>query len=191
MKTNAETHAENLRALADEYVGSVVRLGDKYLNLCRYIRENMVSPKLVKETLKAKGLSPSVVGKILRVANTAPDWGWIEYDARRIGFERLLSITRNPVRNAVAVSVGCCADEIAAYEARRKQERELSKPSEEEKLQRDFDEAANSVLRLAEGISAEMLPMEFRGSGYVLVVKRDEKFFADGADSENLLGATF
>jgi len=177
MKTNTEKHAVKLGELAEKFVRVMVTAGDAYLNLCRYVRDNQVSPKLVRQILEERGLSPGVVGKINRLANTAPECVWLEYEARRIGFERALDMVRNPVRMSVAASLGCGVEKIDEYEATQKREREIDEAMDRDaNPEAELEKWVNRILRITEQMPDRKYPVEYREHGYVLRIVRDKKF---------------
>lgn len=99
-----EQRAE-LRRLARQVQVSSVRLGDKYLSLCKYIREQELHPKQVSKELGELGFHRSTVSQIMRVA-FALDESWADFEARRIGFKRALNLARVSARELLAKETG-------------------------------------------------------------------------------------
>lgn len=97
-----------IRELGNEILRSTVRVGTLYLNLCTYIREQQVSPKLVSDQLGALGFSKSRISEINTVAMAADDV-WNEYAARLIGMRKVLEVQRGNVVNLISDETG---DEI-------------------------------------------------------------------------------
>ena len=64
-----------------------------YLSLCLYIRQHQMAPKMVAMTLTKLGFKRSRVSEINKVAQSS-DKLFKEYEARRIGFDKALDMSR-------------------------------------------------------------------------------------------------
>lgn len=85
--------AEKVFGLGQAIVSTVGELGQKYLDLCSYIRSHKVAPKLVSIELSRLGFKRSRVSEINRVAQAADDV-WDQFQARHIGFKDTLELAR-------------------------------------------------------------------------------------------------
>lgn len=79
--------------LGREIITTHGELAGKYLQLCLYIRQQKVAPKLVAFTLQNLGFKRSRISEVNRVAN-ASDKLFKEYEAKLIGFDKCLEMAR-------------------------------------------------------------------------------------------------
>lgn len=86
-------HASKIREIGAQIISQTVKVGEKYLELCEYIRKNSIGPKIVSEQLSALGFHRVRISEINKVANSA-DEVWEQYRARAIGFKGVLQLTR-------------------------------------------------------------------------------------------------
>ena len=128
MRNNA--HEVEILRLGSEIVSATVKLGDKYLALCVYVRTNQIHPRIVARTLGLVGFNRNVASEINRVANSSDEM-WEDYHARRIGFRKTLLLTRGTV--SAMESVGVSGEEIrpAMEEAEKVQAVEASEVAAE------------------------------------------------------------
>jgi len=88
-------------------IASVGEVGRKYLDLCQYIRDHSIAPKLVSNELGKLGFKRSRIAELNKVAG-ASDELWDAFQARRIGFKDTLELARK-----AAEGVGMVATEAA------------------------------------------------------------------------------
>ena len=109
MKTETKTETKDAKAvlMTPEEVGlidrakdlqqtahdAVIKVGEKYVELCKWIRQKQIAPKLVTEHLLALGFAKSRVSEVNRIAQCADEL-WNEYEAGKIGRNRILEIAR-------------------------------------------------------------------------------------------------
>jgi len=74
-------------------IRATMETGERYLDLCRYIRENQIDPKLVTASLTPLGFARSRISEIKKIAY-ATDELWNEYAARNIGWKGALDLAR-------------------------------------------------------------------------------------------------
>jgi hypothetical protein len=86
-----------LRRLAKEIVFATAVVSEKYFELCNYIRSHNVPPNVVRGTLKPLGFRKWVISKLLCCAYAADDL-WDEFASKRIGYNKMLRLTRESVR---------------------------------------------------------------------------------------------
>lgn len=92
---------DKIREFGERLMGVMVQESTLYLDLCLYIRENKVAPKLVSATLGAQGFHRVRISEINRVAN-APDKYFHCFAAKALGFKRVLQLVRGDGENASA-----------------------------------------------------------------------------------------
>jgi len=85
---------EGLKTHAIAVAKATIATGLLWLELCKFIRQNSLAPKVVSEQLGALGFVKSRISEVNRVAN-APDEVWNEYEARGLGFRHALELVRN------------------------------------------------------------------------------------------------
>jgi len=96
-KTTAVVQQEiEFKKLAHEIVMATAAVGEKYLSVCLYIRENKIMPKQVTAWLLDCGFHKSKASEINRVAQ-APDEVFSNFKARVIGWRDALQISRGTV----------------------------------------------------------------------------------------------
>jgi len=94
----AVKQATEIHTLAEEIIKATGEVAGRYKDLCLYIRNNKVAPKLVSFELGRLGFKRSRISEINRVAN-APDKLWHEYEAKIIGFDKALELTRKQLND--------------------------------------------------------------------------------------------
>jgi len=93
--------AAMVQGLAIDIIRATGELAGKYLRLCLYIRQEKVSPKLVSYELKTLGFKKSRISEVNRVAHSS-DKLFSDYQAKLIGFDRCLELSRIESPGAVA-----------------------------------------------------------------------------------------
>lgn len=98
VKTEYQSPEERLQAQGVQERGKAIltalgEVGTKYLDLCTYVREHKVAPRLVSIELGNLGFKRSRVSEIVRIANAADDV-WDAFQARRLGFKDALELAR-------------------------------------------------------------------------------------------------
>jgi len=71
-------------------------VGEKYLELCLYIRKNEVVPTLVRTALEPF-FPKQRITEILTVSNSSNEL-WSEFEARRLAFRRVLELSRGTLQ---------------------------------------------------------------------------------------------
>jgi len=89
----SEVHQYGLVNRGLEVLAGHVILGDRYYELCRFVRENQLPPKPTRKLLMQVGFHKVRVSEILRIANV-PDDMWKPYAARSMSFLKVLEIAR-------------------------------------------------------------------------------------------------
>lgn len=137
-------HIELLIQKGKDLITAVIGVGDKYLSLCKTIRENEIAPKLVSFELTKLGFSRATVSKINKVAG-ASDELWNSFEARAFGFNKMLELSRsekdpNEATKLLADSLGADVIDVTAQVQKLEGEEEqegkegtLIEPTEEEK----------------------------------------------------------
>lgn len=137
-------HIELLIQKGKDLITAVIGVGDKYLSLCKTIRENEIAPKLVSFELTKLGFSRSTVSKINKVAGASDDL-WNSFEARAFGFNKMLELSRsekepNEATKLLADAMGADVIDVTAQveklqgeEDRDAKEGDLIEPTEEEK----------------------------------------------------------
>jgi len=100
-----------LHALGRDVLTAVIGVGEKYLTLCKFIRDNQIAAKKARYELGEVGFHRSVISKINRVAY-AGDAEWKAFEGRLIGFNKVLDLTRAPARKLLAEATGTGEKEI-------------------------------------------------------------------------------
>jgi len=78
-----------------EILGTHIELGQKYFELCSFIRQNRIPPKPTRQLLGQCGFNKVRISEILRVSNV-PDEMWQPYKARAMSFLKVLELARLP-----------------------------------------------------------------------------------------------
>lgn len=94
-------YVQNLQEMGEQVIRQTAQVGMVYLEICRYIRKNQIAPKLVSFALSQKGFHRVRISEINRVANAA-EATWNEYEAKTIGFGKVLELQRASVVKAIA-----------------------------------------------------------------------------------------
>lgn len=89
----AKKQAEEIARRGEAVIRATMETGERYLDLCRYIRENQIDPKLVTASLTPLGFARSRISEIKKISY-ATDELWNEYAARNIGWKGALDLAR-------------------------------------------------------------------------------------------------
>jgi len=139
-----QQHTALLIQKGKDLITAVIGVGDKYLSLCKTIRENEIAPKLVSFELTKLGFSRATVSKINKVAGASDDL-WNSFEARAFGFNKMLELSRsekdpNEATKLLADSLGADVIDVTAQVQKLEGEEEedakegnLIEPTEEEK----------------------------------------------------------
>jgi len=106
-------HSTAIKSMGREIITDTVKVGEKYFKLCKYIRDNMVAPKLVSFELTELGFHRVTVSKINKVANSSDDL-WSDFAAKTIGFNKVLELARGEVPGSLAKSMGSSVVDVKA-----------------------------------------------------------------------------
>lgn len=130
-----QEHLLKLAELAQAVILGHVEVSGRYLSLCEHIRSHNIKRAQVAEMLEPLGFPQPRISEIYRVA-TAPADAWTEYRTRRLGFNKVLNLTRGTLSLVMPNGDGVRADWIAQIpeegsEARERQESlaGIAKPS--------------------------------------------------------------
>jgi len=88
-----QKHSTKLHELGQEIIAAAGVMGDKYLKLVKYIRDNKLAPKLVTHELLALGFKKDTVSKINRVAMASNEL-FNQFEAKLLGFNKVLDLAR-------------------------------------------------------------------------------------------------
>lgn len=178
-------HVAAIQGCCQKIIDKTVEAGRLYLDLCLYIRKNMVAPKIVSREMQAMGFNRQVVSRVNKVAN-ASDELFSEFQARTIGFNKVLELSRGGVvAGSLAAEMGEDVTDVKAQieemesEESDKSDKELIEPTLEEKQSRylkSFETAAAKVLSMAAALEWKKQKKVVGGNGYVLLVVKDKKW---------------
>lgn len=168
-----QEHLLKLAELAQAVILGHLEVSGRYLTMCEHIRAHNIKRAQVAEMLEPLGFPQPRISEIYRVA-TAPADAWTEYRTRRLGFNKVLNLTRGTLAIVLPNGEGSRAEWISQIpeegsEARERQQEmsEVVKPSA-------FDVAlgiARQLARLAE--NEKWRKREFAiENGYVVKVSR-------------------
>lgn len=177
------THSKELKKLGLVIIQGTVAVGRMYLDLCLYIRKNMVAPKLVSFELTELGFKRDIVSKINKVAN-ASDETFNKFAAQTIGFNKVLELARGEVPGSMAREMGEKVVDVQAEvkkledsEAGQGRHAEASTPEEQKANdEKAMEKAASVVLSKACKLQLRRQRVINGGNGYLLTVSRDKNF---------------
>jgi len=92
-----QTHLVRVSELGSMVFKGLIKVSDRYFELCSYIRQHKVSEDVVRDALEPEGFVKQRISEINRVANAPLDL-WTELSARRLSFRRTLELTRGTVQ---------------------------------------------------------------------------------------------
>jgi len=178
-------HGKAIRGCCQMIIDKTVEVGRVYLDLCLYIRKNMVPMKLVSSAMTEMGFNRQVVSRVNKVAN-ASDALWSEFEARTIGFNKVLELSRGgAVVGSLAKEMGSDVVDVKAQieemesEETNPEQKPLIEPTAEEKhaaALKQFESSAARVLSAAASMQIKKQKKVVGGNGYVLIVMVDKKF---------------
>jgi hypothetical protein len=94
------------KKLAQEIIADTVKIGEKWLSLCIFIREHQIEKKDATQWLLDLGFHKSKASEVIKVASTPPEL-FSKFQARLLGWRGVLSAARGDVDNMKqAVSIG-------------------------------------------------------------------------------------
>lgn len=100
-----------VKRLAGEIIEATVKVGEKYLSLCKYIRKEQVVKANATKWLLDMGFHKVRASEICRVA-MADDKTWSDFEARSIGWRGVLQITRGNMAEMKQVNPSILPPEI-------------------------------------------------------------------------------
>lgn len=192
-----DRHTELLIQKGKDLITAVIGVGDKYLALCKTIRENEMPPKFVSFELTKLGFSRATVSKINKVAG-ASDELWNSFEARAFGFNKMLELSRgekpNEATKLLADAMGADVIDVVAQvqklegeEDAESKEGNLIEPTEAEKdeKQKLACERAAAVIFRGRVYFGWPKGKKFRdGSGWMIEVKKDTSWKAPKPTTE-------
>jgi len=169
-------HSKKLRSLGEEIIRVTAEAGTKYYDLCIYIRKNGVTPKLVTFELGELGFEKTRISEINRVSQAADDV-WNEFEARTIGFRKVLALARGAVPKLLGNELDCAENVIVNNAAKLTasqvgQGTVAGNPQEIHK--RALESACHRVLKEAEFFNLRSKKVTL-GNGWTLDVSKDKK----------------
>jgi len=171
-------HQKKILTLGREIIEQTVKTGEKYFQLCEYIRKNEVGPREVSASLTELGFHRVTVSKINKVAN-ASDELFSEFAAKTIGFNKVLELARGEVVGSLAKSMGTTVVEIKA-EVKEREHAEHGLSYDDEKPE-DLDGKKEASMARAAGVLARgAVHFGFRsrtykpGNGYIILISREK-----------------
>lgn len=178
-KANA-MHGKAIAGCCQKIIDMTVKTGTIYLDLCKYIRKNEVAPKLVSEVMGNMGFNRQVISRVNKVAN-ASDENWKQFEARLIGFNKVLDMERGSVAiTAIAKESGVdesvVRSEMAELEETEESNPALIPPTEEETKAKFEKQLSSAVARALSACAALGIKKQFQiagGNGYIFVCKID------------------
>lgn len=84
------------KAIAQEIIEATLETGNKYLRLCKFIRENKIAPKDATRWLLDLGFHKARASMINKVAQSG-DEVFSQWEARQIGFHGVLKLSRENI----------------------------------------------------------------------------------------------
>jgi hypothetical protein len=106
-----EVQVASIQKLGTEIIRATASTGEKYLDLCRYVRINEVEIKVVSRELGALGFARPRISEIITVAMSS-DATWKEFEARTIGMRCVLELERGNIVNLIAEVSGISETEV-------------------------------------------------------------------------------
>jgi len=179
--------AAEIRKLGGEIIEGIVATGKLYLNLCLYIRKNMVSPKLVTKELLELGFRKDVASRVNKVAQSSED-SFSQFAAGTIGFNKTLELARGEVPGSMAKAMGQSVIDIKAQveeleaedaETESASGKPLIAPTADEtkaKFETIITKAAARVLSACASLESHRQRKINGGNGYLMVITWDKNF---------------
>jgi len=118
-----EAHAKKLQELGKNVIDAVVKAGTETYQLCKYIRENSVAPKLVSHELRALGFSKGWASQVNKVSQCS-DEAWSSFEARTFTFKQILALKEGGTASlaSLAEEMGTNVVDIKAQVAEMEEE---------------------------------------------------------------------
>jgi len=170
MIPRARAHVGTLIASARE---AVITVGQKYVELCKWIRQKQIAPKMVTNLLIGLGFAKSRVSEINRIAQCADEL-WKEYEAGLIGRNRILELARHA--NEKDDLLGIDADERQEGDGPKEGGPEFVESPEDVKQRKiaTMQKSAKAILTIAEFLNLRSRTFD-DGNGWVLELKKSKK----------------
>jgi hypothetical protein len=179
------TDYEKLVVLVGDLKQSIITAGDKYLSLCKHIREKQIPPRVVTELMLKEGFHKTRISEVNRVSQCGDDV-WDEFEAKALSFRKVLLLERgtgpeNVADAGDAIEIGGEVSEGSASE--KEIDPEDRKRMSIEKMSR----AAKQLLHL--GADLELRSKKWTiGNGYELRLVRQTKAEAEKSVLANKAG---
>jgi len=171
-----EKDLTRLTVLGEELKAAVLATGEKYLNLCKHIREKQIPPVIVRENLLKLGFAKTRVSEINRVAQCG-DEVWNEFEARSLSFRKVLQLERGEIENLggepaqVGPSGSVVSDGASVSEGG--DEGEVSLEDRKQQAQDRMLRSAKSILHAAADLELRAKKWTI-GNGYELRLVKDK-----------------
>jgi len=176
-------HSKAIRGCCQVIIDKTVETGRLYLDLCLYIRKNAVAPKLVSYEMGEMGFNRQVISRVNKVANAADDV-WNEFEARTIGFNKVLELSRSaPAMNGLAKDTDSDIVDIKVQVEELETGGEVSGPAveptpeqREATAKKALEAAAAKLLSAAASLQLKREKTIVGGNGYLVIVKKDKNW---------------
>jgi len=179
------------KALAQEIVEDTLKVGQKWFNLCKFIRAHKIGPKDSTKWLLDLGFHKSKASEVNRVAQ-APDEVFSQYEARLIGWRGVLQLSRGSLAELKQADVveedkelqaalneveaELSVEEEAAEEAAKLAESDPEAAALERKREMRKRLVKAGVQLLALAAKLESKPRKWNtGNGYILTLAKGSK----------------
>jgi len=178
-KALEDMQARELQRLGRQVVDAVVKAGTETLLLCKYIRDNAVSPKLVSHELRQLGFSKSWASKVNRVAQCSNE-DWSAFEARTMTFKDILALREggDAVISSLAAEMGTDVVDIKAQVAELETEDEenpdLIQPTAKEAKEARKKQNERAFATLIKNFKAEKAfrKVDIKLDGFRFVISR-------------------
>lgn len=184
-------HDAKVRSYCQKIIEQTTKTGQVYMDLCLYIRQNMVAPKLVSFVMTDMGFNRQVVSRVNKVANAADDV-FSAFQARTIGFNKALDLAREPVAKSLADSMGTTVIDVKAEVEKVTDADSKPAPAASADPNAAKTKAENSISKGAAMMmsAAAFLQMKRKkvikgNNGYMVTIQRDPTFKAKSAPQTN------
>lgn len=182
-----------VKRMVGDIISATVAVGEKYLTLAKYIRENQVTKANATRWMIDMGMHKSKASEVCRVS-MADNKSWSEFEAKSMGWRGILQITRGnldemkrvnpaivPPELVKEVTAELVKDEEASQAEENKyanmSEEEIAKAKAEDKRaawKERMERAAVSILTCAELTAAKARKWSI-ANGYVLKLEKAPK----------------
>lgn len=161
-----------VKRLAAEIIEGTVKVGEKYLSLCAFIRDNQVAKANATKWLLDMGFSKPRASEVVKVSSASAKV-WSEFAAKSIGWRGALQLTRGNIEEMKRVNPAIVPPELekeAHAELVREEEESMVEKAEKyahlpeaernKKIEEDLnagkrvgaDKAAIKILKLAASV---------------------------------------